>query len=258
MEIEFYKYQGTGNDFIMVDCRVLPEMKLSNYQIQQICNRRFGIGADGLIQIFEHPEYDFEMRYFNSDGSRSFCGNGARCAVKFAHSLGIFDSKTTFKAIDGYHEAELTDDLVALKMSDVQQWTENEDHYIFDTGSPHYVKFVDDLSEFDIIKFGKEIRFSEKFQKDGINVNLVQNCSDLSLSMLTYERGVEDETLSCGTGATAVGLAYILKNKQNGTHEIDIKVKGGQLKIQATRKSTFSNIYLIGPVIAVFYGTVSI
>lgn len=258
MNIDFHKYQGTGNDFVMIDCRKSPEMMFSNEQIQNICNRRFGIGADGLIQIFEHPEYDFEMRYFNSDGSRSFCGNGARCAVKFAHSLGIFDTKTTFQAIDGRHEAELTDDLVALKMSDVQDWSENDDHYILNTGSPHYIKFIDDLSKVDIVKFGKEIRYSDMFEKDGINVNLVECHSDQSLSMLTYERGVEDETLSCGTGATAVGLAYILKNNLDGKHDIDIKVKGGQLKIQATKQTTFSNIYLIGPAIAVFYGKISI
>jgi diaminopimelate epimerase len=258
MEIEFHKYQGTGNDFIMLDCRKTPDLIFSNNQIRQLCNRRFGIGADGLIQIFEHESHDFEMRYFNADGSRSFCGNGARCAVMFAFSLGLFKEKANFLAIDGQHEAELVGNSVALKMSDVSVWESNEDHFVLDTGSPHYIRFVSNLSEHDIVDFGKKIRYSDKYKNSGINVNLVEKISDKSLSMLTYERGVEDETFSCGTGATAVALAFMLKKELKGKHDIQIKVKGGNLRVEATKGESFTNIYLIGPAKSVFHGRVSI
>jgi diaminopimelate epimerase len=258
MEIEFHKYQGTGNDFIMLDCRKTPNLILTNDQIQKLCNRRFGIGADGVIQIFEHLSYDFEMRYFNADGSRSFCGNGARCAVQFAYSLRLFKEKANFLAIDGPHEAELVDNSVALKMSDVAVWERNEDHFIIDTGSPHYIEYVSNLTEHNIVDFGKKIRYSDKFKADGINVNLVEIISENSLSMATYERGVEDETLSCGTGATAVALSFMLKNEIKGKRDIQIRVKGGNLRVEATKADSFSNIYLIGPAKSVFHGRVSI
>lgn len=258
MEIEFHKYQGTGNDFIMIDCRKTPNLILTNDQIQQLCNRRFGIGADGLIQIFEHNDHDFEMRYFNADGSRSFCGNGARCAVQFVYTLGLFKGKANFLAIDGTHEAEIVDNSIALKMADVSTWEDNQDHFVLNTGSPHYIKFVNDLSEHNIIDFGRKIRYSDKYKASGINVNLVETISSDSLNIATYERGVEDETLSCGTGATAVALAYMIKNDLTGKHDIKIKVKGGNLRVEATKAETFTNIYLIGPAKSVFHGRVSI
>lgn len=258
MKIDFHKYQGTGNDFIMIDCRNDPGFNLSNEQIQKLCNRRFGVGADGLIQMFNHEKYDFEMRYFNADGSRSFCGNGARCAVQFAYSLGMFKEKATFLAIDGVHEAEFTDDLVALKMADVAEWRDNEDHFVIDTGSPHYIKFVNQLEKYDIVNFGREIRYSDKYTVKGINVNLVEVIAENSLSMTTYERGVEDETFSCGTGATAVALAFMLKNNLIDKNIVKIKVKGGDLQVQATKTDLFTSIYLIGPAKFVFHGGVSI
>lgn len=258
MEFDFHKYQGTGNDFIMLDCRSMDDLQLSSEQIQKLCNRRFGIGADGLIQIFNHDTHDFEMRYFNADGSRSFCGNGARCAVQFAHTLELFSKKATFSAIDGVHEAEFVDDLVALKMSDVSEWEQFEDYFVIDTGSPHYIKFVNLLSDYNIVETGKEIRYSKPYKDKGINVNLVEEMESHSLSMLTYERGVEDETFSCGTGATAVALAYMLKQTLSGHQEIDINVKGGNLRVQATKENSFTNIYLIGPAKSVFHGRVSI
>ena len=258
MEIEFHKYQGTGNDFIMIDCRNTSNLILTNDQIQQLCNRRFGIGADGLIQIFHHESHDFEMRYYNADGSRSFCGNGARCAVQFAYSLGLFKAKARFLAIDGTHEAELVDNSVALRMTDVSKWEENEDHFVIDTGSPHYIQFVNHLSEHDIVEIGRKIRYSDKYKSIGINVNLVEVRSDKLLTMVTYERGVEDETFSCGTGATAVALAYLLKNNLKGTHEVLINVKGGDLRVEATQSESFREIYLIGPAKSVFYGRVSV
>lgn len=258
MEIEFHKYQGTGNDFIMVDCRKTPDLILTNDQVKQLCNRRFGIGADGLIQIFEHNSLDFEMRYFNADGSRSFCGNGARCAVQFAYTLSLFKGKANFLAIDGVHEAEIVDNSIALKMSDVSDWEVNKDHFVLDTGSPHYIKFVSKLSEHNIAEFGRNIRYSDKYKTSGINVNLVETISEDSLSIATYERGVEDETFSCGTGATAVALAQMVKNDLKGKHDIKIKVKGGNLRVEATKAETFTNIYLIGPAKSVFHGRVSI
>jgi len=258
MEIEFHKYQGTGNDFIMIDCRNTPNLILTNDQIQQLCNRRFGIGADGLIQIFHHESHDFEMRYYNADGSRSFCGNGARCAVQFAYSLGLFKLKARFLAIDGTHEAELVNNSVALRMTDVSKWEENEDHFVIDTGSPHYIQFVNRLSEHDIVEIGKKIRYSDKYKSIGINVNLVEVRNDKSLTMVTYERGVEDETFSCGTGATAVALTYLLKTNLKGTHEVLINVKGGNLRVEATQSESFTKIYLIGPAKSVFYGRVSV
>ena len=258
MEIDFQKYQGTGNDFIMLDCCDVQNFSLSSQEIQQLCDRRFGIGADGLIQIFKHDTYDFEMRYFNADGSRSFCGNGARCAVQFAHTLNLFNEKATFLAIDGVHEAEFVDTLVALKMSDVSNWESNNNHFVINTGSPHFIKFVNLLTNHDIVAFGKEVRYSKPYLDAGINVNLVEEVAECSLSMLTYERGVEDETYSCGTGATAVALAYVLKHNLGGKQEIEIRVKGGYLRVQATKEDTFSNIYLIGPAKYVFHGRVSV
>ncbi|MEX1190783.1 MAG: diaminopimelate epimerase [Brumimicrobium sp.] len=259
MKIGFQKYQGTGNDFVMIDSLDNTNFSLSKSQIKTLCDRRFGIGADGVILIYQHSPSDFEMRYFNADGSRSFCGNGARCAVRFAHKLGLFEEKTRFLAIDGIHEAELINDKVALKMNDVDQWQTDKSAFILDTGSPHYIKFTEKLEGENIVEFGKSIRYSSTFEENGINVNLVEITEDRSLSMLTYERGVEDETYSCGTGATAVALAYMIKKELFGTQKIALKVKGGSLSVQATRdENKFTNIYLIGPASSVFYGEISI
>lgn len=258
MILSFTKYHGTGNDFIMIDSTKNADFSLSNEQISFLCDRRFGIGADGVIIIFRHKEYDFEMRYHNADGSMSFCGNGARCAVKFAQSLALFDSTARFIAIDGEHLATLDGDLISLKMNDVKNYSLNEDHYVIDTGSPHYIQFTKDLAKEDIVKFGKEVRYSPTYKTVGINVNLVEVSSDNKLKMLTYERGVEDETYSCGTGATAVALAY--GDTMNLTKiNVDIQVKGGMLKVKALRKGKdFEAIYLIGPAVAVFQGEIQL
>ena len=259
MHIDFTKYQGTGNDFVIVDQRKM-DGELNNKLIQKICARRFGVGADGLILIMPHDDFNFEMRYFNSDGSRSFCGNGARCAVHFAHQLGYFTKNCSFLAIDGKHSAEIVEkDLVKLKMNDVHSIEENESgHFILNTGSPHYIKFTRNLKDEDIVTYGRLIRYNEIYKEEGINVNIAEEVNK-KLNMLTYERGVEDETYSCGTGATAVALAYREKNKLEGKIATQIKVKGGDLEVQSNKtKDKFEDIYLIGPAKPVFNGSIDV
>jgi diaminopimelate epimerase len=259
MKINFSKYQGTGNDFVMIDCIAQPDIQISNGLIQNLCNRRFGIGADGLICISAHDNFDFEMRYFNSDGSRSFCGNGARCAVAFAHELGLFEKDANFLAIDGAHTASWDGEKVFLRMNDVDEVKQEAEHFIMDTGSPHYISFCPNLKKVDIVNFGQEIRYSDRFKAEGINVNAVEITSNNSLSILTYERGVEAETFSCGTGATAAALAYAKKLNAEELFKYSICVKGGTLKVQAKRKGNgFEDIYLIGPAVHVFSGTIEL
>lgn len=260
MHIQFYKFQGTGNDFVMLDNRKGIYDGLSIGVIQQLCDRRFGIGADGLIKLNAHTEFDFEMDYYNSDGSKSFCGNGARCAVAFADLLGMNVSNTTFLAIDGVHNARLIDEFIYLEMKDVDDVIESEDSYIADTGSPHYMIFVDRLSERDVLAIGRQIRYNEQYKKDGINVNLIEQKSDLSIGIRTYERGVENETLSCGTGATACALALAEKNNLFGKMVIDVDVQGGALKVAFERSASgnYKAIELIGPAVFVFKGEIDV
>lgn len=248
----FYKYQGTGNDFLMVDNRE-GTFNLCQKEIERLCHRRFGVGADGLILLEHDTTTDFKMVYYNSDGSEStMCGNGGRCLVAFAHFLGVFNEKCTFNAIDGLHEAEINEGIVKLKMIDVESITQNSDSTVLNTGSPHYVTFVKDIQNFDVFNEGKRIRTSEPYAKEGINVNFVELISDNELFVRTYERGVEDETYSCGTGVTASALALMLKQPQN---EINIKTLGGQLKVYAeVADKCFNNIWLEGPAVQVFKG----
>jgi diaminopimelate epimerase len=253
--IQFYKYQGTGNDFVMIDNRLGSFPKEDLELISSICSRRFGIGSDGLILIEEHVSADFHMVYYNSDGSQSFCGNGARCAVRFASFLGMVSGKCSFEAIDGLHEATLDTENISIKMAAVSQLETNVFHdYILDTGSPHYVSFVDDLSVIDIVKVGKNIRYSPVYNDEGINVNV--GCIENGrINLLTYERGVEDETYSCGTGATAAVLAYAEKN-QLSSGEVEVLVKGGTLKVKFEKSNEgFGNIWLTGPAKESFRGT---
>jgi diaminopimelate epimerase len=260
MKIEFQKYQGTGNDFILLDNLEGHYSSLTLSQIQFLCDRKFGIGADGLIKINANANSDFEVEYFNSDGSKSFCGNGARCAVAFAETLGFSISETQFLAIDGLHTARKKGDLIALNMADVKHVQTAEKDFILHTGSPHYVKFVSDLSSKNIYTTGREIRYSEQFLKDGINVNLVEMQSDGSLKIATYERGVENETLSCGTGATACALVSSLMHNQTGSNSIKVAVKGGELQVNFINKENaeFSEIQLIGPAVFVFKGEMNV
>ena len=260
MKIIFYKYQGTGNDFVMLDNRDGKYDSLTLEHIVSLCDRRFGIGADGLIRINSHETYDFEVDYFNSDGTKSFCGNGARCAVAFAETLGIDVSLAVFMAIDGVHEARKVEDIVHLRMNNVDQVECGEENCTANTGSPHYIIFVDDVKKEDVLAKGQSVRFSEKYQKEGINVNLIETVGDHSIRIRTYERGVEDETLSCGTGATACALAFAELNGWLGEHLVEVGVEGGDLKValQRLESGEFVNIELIGPAKFVFKGEMDV
>ena len=255
--MEFYKYQGTGNDFVMLDNRSGEWNNLSIEHIQKLCDRRFGIGADGLIKINAAEGVDFEVDYYNSDGSKSFCGNGARCSVAFANFLSIFkNNKTVFTAIDGLHEAEINEDIVKLKMGDVEIINSDGDDSVLDTGSPHYVKYVEDISNFNVFAEGNSIRNSANYQEKGINVNFVENISDDEIFVRTYERGVEDETYSCGTGVTASALTFLQKSNLTS---IKVKTLGGDLKVYAEKNgSSFQEIWLEGPAKQVFSGKVDL
>ncbi len=252
--IEFYKYQGTGNDFVMIDNRDEQFPKDKDF-IEKLCDRRFGIGGDGLILLENDSESDFKMVYYNSDGNEStMCGNGGRCIVAFAHFLDVFEEKTKFIAIDGLHEAEIKNGIVKLKMIDVETISQDGDNFVLNTGSPHFVKFVNNIENFDVYKNGYDIRNSETYKKEGINVNFVEKISDNELFVRTYERGVEDETFSCGTGVTAASLVVL---KDNGQDSVKIKVLGGNLKVYANQDGdSFKNVWLEGPAKQVFKGKI--
>lgn len=255
--MKFYKYQGTGNDFVMIDNRSLSFPKHDTELVKKMCDRRFGIGGDGLILLENHPTLDFQMVYYNADGNEStMCGNGGRCIVAFAHFLGIFEGKCTFNAIDGIHEAETKNNIVKLKMIDVDKIKKINDDYELNTGSPHFVKFVEDVENIDVYKNGYEIRNSETYKKKGINVNFVSKITDNQIFVRTYERGVEDETYSCGTGVTASCLSVMQNSDLN---EIAVKTLGGNLKVYAEKSEKgFENIWLEGPAEQVFEGEFSL
>lgn len=254
--MNFYKYQGTGNDFIMVDNRQ-KQFQKNTETIEKLCDRRFGIGADGLILLENDETADFRMVYFNSDGNEStMCGNGGRCIVAFAKFLGIFENRCTFNAVDGLHEAEFSNGTIKLKMTDVPVIEKDGTDFVMDTGSPHYVKYVEMLKNYNVYKYGNEIRNSVTYRQKGINVNFVEILSETELFVRTYERGVEDETFSCGTGVTASALSF-MQNKN--INKVDITVLGGKLSVYADKKADgFCNIWLEGPAEQVFSGTVLI
>jgi diaminopimelate epimerase len=259
MKIHFYKYQGTGNDFVVLDNRDWAYTSLNQEQIRLLCDRRFGIGADGLMLLNPKAEYDFEMKYYNADGREStMCGNGGRCMVKFAYHLGIRPEKYLFKAVDGDHEAEIDDDgTVSLKMMDVDSFDEDHGDYIVDTGSPHYVKIVSDVMDYDVFEKGMDIRYSSEFAKDGINVNFVEQKRADEIIVRTYERGVEDETLSCGTGVVA--SAIICHHNDVGYNDVTVITKGGRLVVEFDRiNGSYKNIWLCGPAEMVFEGDIEI
>ena len=255
MTLHFYKYQGTGNDFVMIDNRNKTFNAKDEDLIRRMCDRRFGIGGDGLILLQNHDDFDFEMLYFNADGSvGSMCGNGGRCIVAFAHFLKIIDTKTTFLAIDGRHEAKIKDGLVDLKMIEVEEVEEGNGFYYLNTGSPHYVRFIDDLDAFDVFEEGRKVRYSARFKAEGTNVNFVEPLSD-GLKVATYERGVENETFSCGTGVVASAITHFLKSNSKENTEMSIFTKGGNLKVKfESEGSAFSKIWLSGPAKMVFEG----
>jgi len=256
--IEFFKYHGAGNDFIIIDAFNSPYFKVSTKQISLLCNRRFGIGADGLMILRSHTEFDFEMDYYNSDGSGgTLCGNGGRCIVAFANKSGIIKDKTQFSASDGVHEAKLfKSGEVSLKMNDIKNIENYGNDFTCYTGSPHYVKFIDDINILDVYNEGKKIRYSEAFKKEGINVNFIRIQDDQSLQIRTYERGVEDETYACGTGSVASALVYAEKTGIT-SGEITLNAKGGKLKVSFDKlNDTYTNIWLSGPAEFVFSGKV--
>jgi diaminopimelate epimerase len=256
MTIQFYKYQGTGNDFVMLDNRDGKYDAIGVKEINLLCDRRFGVGADGLIKINAKSGFDFEMDYYNSDGSKSFCGNGARCTVGFANELGINCDSVSFWAIDGAHTANLTSEKVSLAMSNVNEIHTLDKDYLLHTGSPHYIQFVENVETVDVFSSGRSIRNQDLFQLEGVNVNFVQVLADDTLFVRTYERGVEDETLSCGTGVTAAVLAFAYKNGLTNSATIRVKTLGGSLEVafQVDGLGVFSSIELIGPAKQVFKG----
>jgi len=244
MKIHFFKYQGTGNDFIMIDDRENHFPRENEKLVASLCQRRFGIGADGLILLRKHASTDFEMIYYNADGREgSLCGNGGRCVVQFAHDLGIFDEKTQFMAVDGLHEAYLENGLVSLKMGDVNKIDFHNEAAFVDTGSPHYLEFVDDIENYPVIQNGSNIRHN--FREGGTNANFLEMKGN-TLHVRTFERGVENETWSCGTGVTAAALysAHTI-----GKHVVPIQTKGGQLEVRFEKRADgyFNDIYLTGP-----------
>ncbi|MFT4534418.1 MAG: diaminopimelate epimerase [Saprospiraceae bacterium] len=254
MIISFTKYQGTGNDFIMIDDRSESFDETNVALIEGMCSRRFGIGADGLILLRNEKGYDFKMVYFNSDGRQSsMCGNGGRCLVHFAHDLEVFQKKCKFLAIDGGHLGEVLDDgTIKLKMGSVEGISRDGDDFVLDTGSPHYVQSVENAFDIGVKEDGAAIRYSDKYKSNGINVNFINMSNDI-LNVTTYERGVENETYSCGTGVTASAL---VANKAFGSESpVSINTKGGSLKVHFQKSDRgYSDIWLEGPAVKTFDG----
>ena len=256
--MHFYKYQGTGNDFILIDNRSKVFDIKRRDLVKKLCDRRFGIGADGLMLLQNTSGYDFEMVYYNSDGNpSSMCGNGGRCIANFAHRLGIVKNKTKFLAIDGAHEAIIEKDIVKLKMNDVSSVETGNDHYFLNTGSPHYVKFVNDTAKLNVFEEGRKVRYSERFKAEGTNVNFVEK-QDGKIVVRTYERGVEAETLSCGTGVTASALIARLTRVATADEYCEVKTPGGNLIVRFKKgaNNTFTDIWLEGSAEFVFEGEV--
>jgi len=258
--MKFQKYQGTGNDFIMIDNRLGFFPKESVALVEKLCDRRFGIGADGLILLENDADTDFRMVYYNSDGNQSsMCGNGGRCLVAFAKSLGLISNSTTFIATDGLHHATILENgLVSLQMKEVQELKIEADYAFLNTGSPHHVTLVNDIQNLDVKKEGAAIRYSDLYGKAGSNVNFVSQLGEANFRLRTYERGVEDETLSCGTGATATAIAMNAIGKTN-LNEIAIDVEGGKLKVSFEKTNTgYEKVILEGPATFVFEGEIEI
>ena len=265
MQTEFYKYQGTGNDFVMIDNRTNFFPKDNIKLIEQLCDRRFGIGADGLI-LLENDSIasnltnatDFKMVYYNSDGNQSsMCGNGGRCLVAFAKKLNVIENQTVFIATDGLHHATISEDgIVSLQMKSVDAVKITPEYVFLDTGSPHHIQMVDHLEHFNVKEVGAKIRYSELYGKTGSNVNFVEQISEDTFAIRTYERGVENETLSCGTGATAAAIAMNSLGKTN-SNVIQLHVQGGELEVSFDKThGKFTNVFLKGPAEFVFKGTI--
>lgn len=260
MNLTFYKYQGTGNDFVIIDNRDSILSKNDTKLFARLCDRKFGIGADGLmlLELPGNEEDDFTMVYFNADGNEStMCGNGGRCLVAFAAYLGVIKDKAVFTAIDGKHIAEIKDGLVYLQMQNVSEIEKHDSHLFLDTGSPHHVTMVDDIVNYDVTNVGRKIRNGAPYFEAGSNVNFVQKQNDDMFSVRTYERGVEDETLSCGTGVTAVALS-MHATKNTNKEEVKVKTPGGELKVTFRETDNgYEDVFLIGPAEQVFKGEIT-
>lgn len=255
----FYKYQGAGNDFVVIDNRSNTFSKNDTKLVARLCDRRFGIGADGLMLLENDTTSDFKMVYYNSDGNEStMCGNGGRCIVAFAKYLNIFEKETTFLAVDGLHKAIVDDTgLVTLEMIDVLEIQNHNTHLFLNTGSPHHVQKVADVRAINVKAEGSKLRYSDLYGEEGSNINFVEKIDDSTFTVRTYERGVEDETLACGTGVTAVALAMHYTN-ETPNNTIILNVEGGQLEVSFTEKShgKYSNIWLKGVANQVFKGEI--
>ena len=256
--LHFYKYQGTGNDFVMFDNRKEQFPAQDKALISRLCDRKFGVGADGVILLNLHPDYDFEMIYYNADGSVAMCGNGSRCAVHLAHHLGIIGAETTFRAHDGVHTARIEGEKVTVNLSDVPRVDTHEDGYFLNTGTRHFVRVLPEdqlLSAYDVVGEGKKIRYDDRFMPEGTNASFVQ-AHNGQASMRIYERGVENETLSSGTGVTAVALALAYAHDRKSP--VTVKTQGGPLTISFERADSnrFTRVFMEGPAIMVFEGTV--
>ena len=258
MKIKFSKYQGTGNDFIIIDHR-FNNHQLTHEQISFLCSRHLGVGADGLIYLEKSSKLDFKMVYYNSDGKEgSFCGNGARCVCCFAKELNLIDHSANFASYDGLHYAEIEGQMVKLKMSEVLNIRKKGEHLFLDTGSPHSVTFVDNVDLINAVDLGRKIRHQQEYTPNGVNVNFVEVVNQTTIKVRTYERGVENETLSCGTGVTASALATRFANKTDCS-KIDVHAPGGVLSVNFQETANgFEDVFLIGPVQKVYEGVVII
>ena len=260
MQLEFYKYQGTGNDFVMIDNRSGFFPKEDVQLVSRLCDRRFGIGADGLILLENDTETDFKMVYYNSDGNpSSMCGNGGRCLVAFAKDLNVIKDNCTFIATDGLHHASVANDgIVSLQMINVADIKKEADYTFMNTGSPHHVQLVDDLEHYNVKENGAALRYGPLYGAAGSNINFVKKINEDTFSLRTYERGVEDETLACGTGATAVAIAMNATG-QTKASSIKLNVEGGKLAVSFDKMGdVFTNVFLIGPAEFVFKGVIEI
>ncbi len=260
MSLVFYKYEGAGNDFILIDDRN-NTFDLNNQKLLAfLCDRRFGIGADGLMLLQNQQGYDFKMIYYNSDGREgSMCGNGGRCIVAFASFLGLINDKTRFLATDGEHKAEvIAPDYIKLQMQDVIKIDNTDGKYFLNTGSPHYIIFDSDIAKKDVFTEGRKIRNSPRFKAEGTNVNFVEENED-HLFIRTYERGVENETLACGTGIVASAISVAYKNNASIKTYV-VRALGGSLKVSFNRKTSehFTDIWLEGPATLVFKGEIDL
>ncbi|MDC3034581.1 diaminopimelate epimerase [bacterium] len=257
MTLKFDKYQGAGNDFIILNNYDGLFSQLSDQQFREMCDRNRGIGADGIILLEPSDIVDFEMKYYNSDGKlSSLCGNGARCLVLYAFKNKIIGKKAKFNAIDGVHEAWLTSpEKVKIQINEVKKIFNHKDSFVTNTGSPHYVKIMDNILDLDVKKEGSQIRFSKDFTPDGINVNFLKKRNNSNFSIRTYERGVEDETLACGTGAVAAAIVMHYIGETSGKTNLNIETLGGNLKVDFDfDDSIYKNIFLEGPANYVFSG----